>query len=135
MRGRTLAAIVAFSSFAIAVAAPVDAGAQSAACAASKLLVGDCFAVHGRLTSCTSVPNVRIWIVGTKRVLGVADAKGDVAGNEVLTGKLKREMFALPPCMKAAWGDYTVCPLTARRPGVMQKVCLAAAAKVVVKKW
>ena len=114
---------------------PIDGGAQSPQCAASKLLVGRCFTVHGRMTSCTSVPSVRIWIVGTRRILGVADAEGDVAGQEVLTGKLDREMLTLPPCSKAAWGDFTVCPLTPRRPGVMQRVCLADARKVNVKEW
>ncbi len=131
MLGRIIAAIIGFVLFSI----PTNAGAQSPACAASNLLVGECFTVHGRMTSCTSVPNVRIWIVGTRRVLGVADAKGDVAGDEVLTGKLDQEMFTLPPCTKAAWGDFTVCPLTLSRPGVMQRVCIAEATKLIFKEW
>ena len=126
-----VAAVAGLLLFAI----PADARAQSLECATSRKLVGECFTVHGRMTSCTSVPSVRIWIVGTHRVLGVADAQGDVAGDEVLSGTLNREMFALPPCSKAAWGDFTVCPLTPSRPGVMQRVCLVDAKKLLFKEW
>ena len=128
---RIMVAMTAFVLFSI----PASAGAQWPPCAAGKLLVGECFAVHGRMTSCTSVPSVRIRIVGTRRVLGVADANGDVAGDEVLAGKLAREMITLPPCSKAAWGDFTVCPLTPGRPGVMQRVCLVDSSKLNFKEW
>jgi len=113
--------------------APLSARAQSPACATSAKRVGECFAVHGRMMSCTSAPSVRIWIVGTRRVLGVADAEGDVAGDDVLAGRLKWEMLALPPCAKAAWGDFSVCPLTPDRPGVMRRVCLAEAKKLTIR--
>ncbi len=131
MRGPIDAVITVFALLLM----PMAAHAQSTDCAASKLVVGACVTVHGRMTSCNGVPNVRIWVVGTKRILGVADAAGNVAGEQVLTGTLDKEMSTLPPCSKAAWGDFTVCPLTPVRPGVMQTVCLADAKKVTVKEW
>jgi len=91
--------------------------------------------VHGRLTTCTSIPNARIWIIGTKRILGVEDANANPAGDTLLPGALDKEMFALPPCSKAAFGDFTVCPLTPSRPGIMQRVCVSSAANVVIRDW
>ena len=117
------------------VALPARAQEPSA-CAASPNLVGKCFTVHGRLTTCTGVPNARIWIVGTKRILGVADAKDDVAGDGLLPGALEDEMFGSAPCSKAAFGDYTVCPLEPDRPGVMRHVCVDKAVRIrITEDW
>ena len=98
------------------------------ACASSPNLVGACFKVRGRLTSCTGVPNVRIWVVGTKRILGVADATGNVAGDDLMPQSLDSRFTA--PCDKAAFGDFTVCPLEKDEPGVMRRVCVAKAEHV-----
>ena len=114
---------------------PAAVAEPQQSCAASPRLVGQCFTVHGRLTACTSVPSARIWIVGSKRILGVADAKGDVAGTPLLPGSLEDEMFSGPPCSKAAFGDYTVCPLTPSRPRVMQQVCIDSAARLRIQDW
>lgn len=109
---------------------------QPPSCAASPKRVGACFAVHGRLTTCTGVPNARIWITGTKRILGVADATGNVAGDRLLPGRLEEEMFGSAPCSKAAFADYTVCPLTPDRPGVMRRVCIDKAARIrITEDW
>ncbi len=128
---------LAFAALAglLLVALPAKADDQPPACTASPLRVGDCFTVHGRLTACTSIPNARIWIIGTKRILGIADANGDVAGERLLPGQLDTEMFSGTPCSKAAFGDFTVCPLTPSQPGVMQRVCVTSAAKVVIRDW
>jgi hypothetical protein len=121
---------------AVVLALPACAAEPAPSCAASPKLVGQCFTVHGRLTACTGVPNARIWIVGTKRILGVADAKGDVAATPLLPGSLEDEMFSGAPCSKAAFGDYTVCPLTRSRPGVMQRVCVDGAARLrITEDW
>jgi hypothetical protein len=102
-------------------------------CAGSPALVGQCITLRGRLLTCNGAPSATIWIVGTKRILGVADAKGDVAGERLLPGRLDDEMFGAAPCSKAAFGDYTVCPLTPSRPGIMQRVCIDSAAKLRIR--
>jgi len=117
------------------VATRADAAEQSAACATSRFRVGECFGVHGRLTTCTGVPNARIWIIWTHRVLGITDADGNPAGRDLLPGNLDRRMFSLPPCEKAAFGDFIVCPLTPSRPRVMQRVCVASATKIIIRDW
>lgn len=118
---------------ALLVALPAAAQDRNEACADSTLLVGECRTVRGRLTACNGVPNARIWIVGTQRIVGVVDAAGKPAGGQLLPGRLGEEMFNATPCSKAAFGDYTVCPITPSRPGVMQRVCVSAASRVTVR--
>jgi len=78
--------------------------------------------VHGRMTAGNGTPTVRIWVTGTKRILGVED-------DEI--------SFTLPPKLEGhidwdnnAWGNFEVCPLTKDRPGVMRKVCVESADRV-----
>src|SRR4051812_29746175 len=106
------AVILASLLTAAALLATLPARAEEpSACASSPKLVGQCFTVHGRLRACTGIPNAQIWVIGTKRILGVADAHDDVAGDALLPKWLEEEMFGGTPCSKAAFGDYTVCPL------------------------
>jgi hypothetical protein len=121
--GRALLAGWLLAAASSAVAADDWAGA----CTGSARRAGDCFTVRGRLTTCNGVPNARIWIVGTQRILGVVDPADGPAGAHLLPPSLDAAMFGAPPCSKAAFGNYTVCPLTPARRGVMQRVCLAHA--------
>ena len=38
-------------------------------------LIGKCFSVHGRLSTYNGNPAVRLWRIGTRRVLGVSDQR------------------------------------------------------------
>jgi hypothetical protein len=79
-----------------------------------------CRTVRGRMELTNGTPSVRIWIVGTKRILGVHQ---------------QDEVFdQLPVNIRRAWegtdgvvghqlfGDFRVCPLTPSHPGWMQMV-------------
>lgn len=120
---------------ALLVAVPAAAAERAGGCAASGLLAGPCFIVHGRLTVCNGAPSARIWVIGTPRVLGITDAAGNPVGNELLPGRLLPRMLSRPPCSEAAFGDFTVCPLSPERPGVMRRVCVAAADNLVLRPW
>ncbi|BAE49031.1 hypothetical protein [Paramagnetospirillum magneticum] len=111
------------------------AGAGETACADSPMRVGECFTVHGRLTTCGGVPTARIWVVGTKRVLGVVAANSHPAGDHILPPSLDRAMASEIPCSRAAYGDFAVCPLSPDQPGVMRRVCLTDARKLVFRDW
>lgn len=76
------------------------------------------------LSACASSPQV----VGTKRILGVADPTGNVAGDNLVPESIDRAFTA--PCDKAAFGDFTVCPLEKDKPGVMRRVCIAKTERV-----
>lgn len=92
------------------------------ACKSDPDIVGACFRVHGRLSAWNGTPTMRIWRVGTKRILGVRD---DIMP-EALTSKMNWDV--------EAYGDFELCPFTQQRPEEMQMVCIEAAEHVVVKK-
>jgi len=91
----------------------------AATCKGDPDIVGPCFTLHGRLSAGNGTPEIRIWRVGTKRVLGMSE---DSTLPESIAGKIHfgAEMF----------GDFLVCPLTTQEPGVMQTVCVESAANV-----
>lgn len=73
-------------------------------------------------------PTFRIWIVGTKRLLGVFEIEIDnsevplmperIAG---LAGFMDHEVYA----------DFEVCPISEEKPHAMQMVCVESARRVV----
>ena len=95
------------------------------AMAAALTTSGPCRTVHGRMDLWNGAPTVRIWMVGTRRILGVEQPN---------------ERFDdLPPAVRRIWqgddadwatsiyGDFRVCALTPQRPGHMQQVRLVEA--------
>ena len=92
-------------------------------------LSGACFTVRGRMDFWNGTPSVRIWRVGTKRILGVSE------------GAFRLEGFCnLPPGIlaKLDWetslfADFTVCPFTDNKPGEMQFVCVESAKNASVR--
>jgi len=81
--------------------------------------------VHGRLTYCNGNPSSRIWIVGTKRLLGVGESSDEVA-------YMPKEMRDLMSWEREVFADFIVEPLTPYKPGVMQMVRVVSASKIVV---
>jgi hypothetical protein len=90
-----------------------------------------CRTVHGRMSLANGTPSVRIWVIGTHRVLGVVQ---------------QDESFEnLPAAIRAVWstkgddaiwatdlyGDFRVCALTARRSGRMQMVVVTSGTRLV----
>jgi len=93
------------------------------ACKEDPDIVAACFSVHGRLSAYNGTPTLRMWRIGTDRMLGV------------------RDEFPLPESLEPrvnwdvnVYGDYVVCPLTHQRGGEMQVVCVESANHVVVNK-
>jgi hypothetical protein len=94
-----------------------------AACRTHPDLVGPCFHVRGRAALYNGNPTVRIWKVGTRRLLGVSDRRCQAPDCEPLPAALR----ALLSWDHPVFGDFELCPFTRARPGVMQFVCVAAA--------
>lgn len=92
------------------------------ACKSDPDIVGECFTVHGRLSAWNGTPTMRIWRIGTKRILGVHD---DIMP-ESLTFQVGWDVDA--------YGDFQVCPFTKKRPGEMQMVCIEQAKHLLIKK-
>ncbi|HAF12695.1 MAG TPA: hypothetical protein DCK99_03145 [Blastocatellia bacterium] len=93
-------------------------------------LIGKCFNAHGRLSTYNGNPAVRLWRIGTKRVLGVSEQRFSLPGYcnipEDLSQQLKGENMII--------GDFLVCPFTRARPREMQLMCIESAKNVVVNK-
>lgn len=92
--------------------------------AAEEKLAGGAFQVHGRLSLYNGNPGFRIWIVGTKRILGVAESPQEQPLMPEKLFELARENFV--------FGDFTVMPLTKDEPGVMRKVRVIRAERIVI---
>jgi hypothetical protein len=121
--------IFLWSALLIALSAP--ALADGTPCAQSHKIVGQCFVVHGRMFFPNGTPGVRIWRIGSKRILGVLDGAGNAESDNVLPAKLTAK-FAWAWDMYTVYGDFEVCPLAHERPGWMQFVCLKSAQHVTV---
>ena len=108
-------------AFGLSVALMSAGAAPPPPCKNSPKLVGACYVVHGRATYGNGTPALRIWPVGTKRMLGVtADKIADDADDPIVPKQL-----AFDPSKKA-FGDFEVCPFTPESSGVMQMVCVEA---------
>src|SRR5271155_5068323 len=96
-------------------------------CRGNAKLVGDCFTVHGRMREVNGGPGIRIWRIGTDRMLGVwepGEDDPDVAWiPDQIYEKLgyDHEVFA----------NFVVCPLTRQTEDAMQIVCVESAARIV----
>ena len=86
-------------------------------------LVGKCFTVRGKISVYNGAPALRIWKIGTNRVLGVSEQRFAVAGYR-----------NVPEDIHQLVGDFLVCPFTKSKPKEMQMVCIDKATNVVVKK-
>jgi hypothetical protein len=86
---------------------------------------GPAFQVHGRLSLYNGNPGFRIWIVGTKRILGIAESPPE---EPLMPAKL----FDLARGENLIFGDFTVVPLTKDEPGVMRMVRVIRAERIVI---
>jgi len=94
------------------------------ACLDHPQLAGACWNIRGKVTLWNGNPSVRIWPVGTKRILGVRDADP-----MLIPGELAKSLS----WETASYANLRVCPLTAERPGHMQIVCVASVKDIEVR--
>ena len=103
---------------------------QNRECKSDPRLVGACYVIHGRVTFGLGTPALRIWPVGTKRMLGVtAGPIADDADDPIAP----KEMLKFAPDVEGIYGDFEVCPFTPERNGHMQMVCVQSVKNLVVK--
>ena len=113
----------------------ISSGAESAdaladrPCREHPRLVAPCFSIRGRMSYWNGAPTVRIWKVGTRRVLGVSEGRFKVEGYD----NLPKEIAARLTWDSDLFGEFVVCPFTREQPGVMQLVCVDAATKLMTR--
>jgi hypothetical protein len=109
------------------MAAAAGAVSDAASGCSVRPVVEACRDLHGRLQASNGGPSLRIWVVGTKQVLGVA---GD-EGAEWLPGSLRQ----LVSFERSVYGDFRVCPMTAGKAKEMQLVCVESGRKLVAEEF
>ena len=94
-------------------------------------VIGKCFNVHGRLSVYNGTPSIRLWPIGTKRLLGIIDPNdvSNAPGPTVLPLEIKNKL----DWDKDVLGNFFVCPLTRQQPGKMQTVCIESGKNLIVR--
>jgi len=90
-------------------------------------IVGECFWTHGRASYFNGGPSLRIWRIGTDRMLGVTTEQ--LPKNAAALIGLGNDFF-----VNDVYGDFQVCPFEKQKPGHMQPVCVESAKNLVLKK-
>jgi hypothetical protein len=93
-------------------------------------LIGKCFPVHGRLSIYNGAPAMRIWKVGTQRMLGVSEQRFAVEGYRNVPENIQKQINQ----DVELFGDFLVCPFTSAKRGEMQMVCIEEGKHLEMKK-
>ena len=96
---------------------------ENPSCRKDPRVIAACYTVHGRLNNWNGNPTRRIWIIGTKRMLGLRDGTELPVALEKPLSDFDHEVY----------GDFDFCPFTPQKSGVMQVGCLAAVTKYQIK--
>ena len=98
-------------------------------CKRNTQLVGDCYSIRGRVSFYNGNPSYRIWIIGTKRLLGLYEHWG--SGNTREWPIVPKNLSKLMNPYDEVFGNSVVCPFTKYTPGWMQTVCIESASNLV----
>jgi len=93
---------------------------QDKSCRQHPQLVGKCFTVHGRLSIYNGAPAMRLWKIGTRRMLGVSEQRFAVSGYRNVPEEVQSQINQDVDL----FGDFLVCPFTRAKAGEMQLVCI-----------
>jgi len=111
-----------------------------------------CYWTRGRITCCNGNPAMRMWKVGTKRILGILSGPNsqrhdledslhpELPSNleRAYEAEYKRRVAMKDPDAgdsEPVFGDFEVCPLEAERPGWMQPVCIESAKNIFFQRY
>jgi len=108
---------------------PVEKSKKS--CREHPMLSGSCFKIRGRMSLSNGTPSVRIWPVGTNRILGVSEGRFYLEDYANVPGELVRQLS----WETAMYADFTVCPFNDDEPGVMRLICVESAENISIRKW
>ena len=87
--------------------------------------VEPCFKHHGRLSSQAGIA-LKLWLLGTTRMVGVDNDEGD------LPADVRKYLELTSPDHSYIFGDFDICPLEPDTPGRLRHVCVVGAEKLVV---
>lgn len=94
-------------------------------CKSNPEVIDICFEVHGRISVSNGTPSVRLWPIGTERLIGILPSEAEIMP-ESIKNNLKADIVI--------YGDYLICPFTKAKAGQMQFACIESASNLVIKK-
>ena len=96
-----------------------------------------CYWTRGRLSLYNGAVNIRLWKIGTNRLLGIHGGPSvfrrdsDDAEEPELPANVSR---VFDPLNNQIFADFEICPLEPERPGAMQAACIESAKNIRVEK-
>jgi hypothetical protein len=127
MASMKIAALLAISL--LALQQPYGYCAGKPQCKGNPKVIAACYVVHGRLNLGADTITLRLWAVGTNRMLGISNGP-DIDDAEY---PIYPKNMELPLDDKTVFGDFEVCPFTPARKDAMRFVCIESATHIVVK--
>lgn len=129
MFSRAVAALLLIICASVSARSPWP-GITARSCREHPQLIGKCVAMRGRLSVFNGTPAVRLWRVGTRRMLGISEQRFSLPEYRNLPESLAQQLNG----DNEIFGDFLVCPFTRPKPHEMQLVCIESAKNVVVQK-
>jgi hypothetical protein len=96
-------------------------------CSTHEDLADMCYQTRGRLQVTNGTPGLRIWKVGTNRILGISGGEQSPIAPEELLEYLRFGVYI--------FGDFLVCPFEKDKPGWMQPVCIESAKNIRIEDY
>jgi hypothetical protein len=124
-----LAIISALALLTVGSAIHSSASRFEKSCREHPQLVSNCFKVRGRLAVYNGAPALRIWKIGTKRMLGVSEQRFAIDGVRNVPEDVQTKIDQ----NKLLYGDFLVCPFTPPRSNEMQLVCIESVTNLRIK--
>ena len=128
--GRHSLSLTVLCVISVMTGGPSATASSEKSCREHPQLVGKCFTLRGRLSVYNGAPALRLWRVGTRRMLGISDQRFALAGYRNIPENIERE---IKPEV-SLFGDFLVCPFTPSEPGKMQLVCIEEGRNLVTRK-
>ncbi len=135
MRSGTIAIIL--GACAVASSGPVagrevagKTADKTSACKHSPRLAGACFVVRGELEDAGGQDGLRILSLGSDRQLKIVDAEDQEGDEASLLPRSVDKALTKEGVDAEVIASLTLCPLTPRRAGWVQHVCVAGATRV-----
>src|SRR4051812_41631513 len=116
------------SALAVASLTPALFGADNPTiCAKRTDLADPCYQIHGRLYLTNGTPSVKIWVIGTKRILAVQTLED--SEENIMPAKVSSQFLNTAT---QVFADFQVCPFEKDTPGHMRMVCIESAKNMIV---
>ena len=100
--------------------------AEDRPCKGSPQVVEPCYQTRGRLQVTNGTPGLRMWRVGTTRMLGIVPSEDPIIPDQVAKLVFPNDRV---------FGDFLVCPFTKEKPGHMQMVCIESATNMRIESF